>query len=183
MENNSKAMNTSKIHGTIDTISNLSITVVAVILSVVLIKVYIQPAQAPRNSRAVRSATTKVGTNLKNRLPGVDWSGNGKTLIVAISTHCHLCTDSAPFLHRLEEKASKNVKMVAVLPESVSEAKQYLGSHGLHIDQVRQISLGSIGVMGTPTMLLVDGGGVVTRVWTGKIQPPEQDQVLNAIRG
>jgi len=51
------------------------------------------------------------------------------------------------------------------------------------VDQVRQVSLGTIGVRGTPTILLVDGKGVVTKLWTGKLQAQAEDEVLAALRG
>jgi len=74
------------------------------------------------------------------------------------------------------------VKMVAVLPQPAAEAEQYLKNEGVRVDQVRQVSLGTIGVRGTPTMLLVDSKGVVTRVWTGKLQDQEQEQVLSVLK-
>lgn len=77
----------------------------------------------------------------------------------------------------------KNVRVIALLPESVSEAERYLEGEGVHVDQIKQVSLGSIGVRGTPTMSLVDSGGIVTRVWTGKIEPQEQELVLKSLGG
>jgi Redoxin len=123
-----------------------------------------------------------AGTNLKGRLPGVDWSRNGRTLVLAISTQCHFCRESTPFYRKLQQEAGKNVKMVAVLPQPVAEAEQYLNGEGVHVDQVKQASLGTIGIHGTPTMLLVDGKGVVAKVWTGKLSEPEQEQVLSILR-
>ena len=76
----------------------------------------------------------------------------------------------------------RGVKIVAVLPQSVAEAQQYLYGAGLHVDAIRQASLREIGVRGTPTMLLVNSGGVITMVWPGELQPEEQDKVLTALK-
>jgi hypothetical protein len=57
-----------------------------------------------------------------------------------------------------------------------------LKDEGVQVDQVKQVSMGAIGVRGTPTMLLVNGAGVVTKVWTGKIQPKQEQEVLTALR-
>ena len=71
--------------------------------------------------------------------------------------------------------------MVAVLPQTTSEAQAYLTSQGVHVNEVKQATLNSIGVRGTPTLLLVDKAGVVTNVWVGKLQPDQEAQVLNVL--
>jgi hypothetical protein len=123
-----------------------------------------------------------VGASLKGQLPGVDWGKNGRTLVLAISTTCHFCKDSTPFYRKLQEQVGKSLKTVAVLPQPVSEAEQYLTSEGVRVDQVKQAAIGDIGVQGTPTMLLVNSTGVVTKMWVGKIQAGQEEQVLDALR-
>jgi len=76
----------------------------------------------------------------------------------------------------------RSLKTVAVLPQPVSEAERFLKDEGVHADQVKQVSMGAIGVRGTPTMLLVNSAGVVTKVWAGKIQPEQEQEVLAALR-
>jgi len=83
----------------------------------------------------------------------------------------------------VQEQAGKSVKILAVLPQSASEAEQYLNGEGVHVDQVKQVELGSIGVRGTPTMLLVNSGGVVTKVWPGKVQSEDEDKVSGILGG
>ena len=123
-----------------------------------------------------------VGTSLKSRVPGVDWRKNGRTLVLAISTECHFCKDSTPFYRKLEEQVGKDLKTVAVLPQPVAEAEQSLNGEGVHVDRVEQATMAGIGVKGTPTMLLVNSAGVVTKVWVGKIQPEREQEVLAALR-
>ena len=60
--------------------------------------------------------------------------------------------------------------------------KSWLKDEGVRVDQVKQASLGDIGVRGTPTLLLVNSAGVVTNVWVGKLQPDQEQQVLAALR-
>jgi len=168
------------LHGKIETTANIATIGVAVLLSAVLVKVYLLPAPSPRVAPAV--AATSVGTSLKRQLPGVDWSKNGKTLVLAISTQCHFCKDSTPFYRKLEEQVGRNLKTVAVLPQPVGEAEQYLKGEGVHVDQVKQATMSEIGVQGTPTMLLVNSAGVITNVWVGQIQPEKEQEVLAALR-
>jgi hypothetical protein len=166
--------------GKIETIANIATIGVAALLSAVLVKVYFLPAPSPRTPRIATAAA--VGLDLKDRLPGIDWDKNGRTLVLAISTTCHFCKESEPFYRRLQQEVGKRVKMVAVLPQPVTEAEQYLNGAGLHVDGIRQASLYNIGVRGTPTMLLVNSSGVITMMWTGEIQSGEQDQVVSVLK-
>ena len=157
-------------------LANVATIVVSVLLSVVLVKQFLIPRPA-RDINARRTPIAK-GADLKGPLPGVDWAKNGRTLVLAISTQCHFCTESAPFFQRVAKEAGGNLKLLAVLPQSAVEARQYLDREGVRVDDVRQSPLESIGVSGTPTLLLVNGKGVVTDLWVGKVQPEQEDQVL-----
>jgi hypothetical protein len=64
----------------IETTANIATIAVAVLLSAVLLKVYVLRVPAPQRPRGLAEAG--VGTNLKGRLPGVDWSKNGRTLVL-----------------------------------------------------------------------------------------------------
>ncbi len=167
----------------LETASNISTIVVAVLLSVVLVKAYLVPASSsPARPVQPARAGVAIGTSLKNQLSGLDWSKNGRTLVLAISTTCHFCKDSEPFYRRIRQEVGVGVKMVAVLPQPQAEAEQYLNTAGVKVDQVKQLSLETIGVRGTPTMLLVDDKGVVIRVWAGRLPSGEEDQVLGVLK-
>lgn len=73
------------------------------------------------------------------------------------------------------------VGRVTIVPEPISEARDYLNREGVHVNQLRQASLDKLGIAGTPTMLLVNRGGAVTKSWVGKLAPAEQGQVLKII--
>ena len=165
----------------IEIASNIATIGAAVLLSAVLVKVYLVPGQ--RTTAPTRpAAEAAVGTNLKSQIPGVDWSKNGRTLVLAMSTTCHFCKDSEPFYRRIRQEVGAGVKMIAVLPQPQADAEEYLNTAGVKVDEVRQLALTAIGVRGTPTMLLVDGKGVVTKVWVGKLQGQEEEQVLSVLK-
>ncbi len=145
----------------IEIAANIATLVVMVLLSVVLVRNYLVPTPSPRllqaRSTSVRPADlVTVGSNLSKRIPGVNWNKNGRTLVLVLSTRCHFCTESAPFFRQLKERVGKDVKMVGVLPQSVAESQAYLNGEGVHLDELRQVSLDQTGVTGTPTMLLVN---------------------------
>ena len=48
--------------------------------------------------------------------------------------------ESESFYRRPLQELGKGVKMVAVLPQPVSEAEQYLNGGGLHLDGIKQAS-------------------------------------------
>lgn len=167
-----------RLKSTIETTANLATIGAAVVVSFVLVKAYLLPSPTPRLPPT--GPTVAVGTNLHDRVTGVDWDRNGRTLVIAMSTRCHFCTDSAPFYRRLRKEAA-GIRVVAVFPETVSEAEHYLSSNGVHPDQVKQISLPALGIHGTPTMLLVDNKGSVQNVWVGKLETDQQNKVLRAV--
>ncbi len=166
-----------------ETVANLCSIVVSVLLSVVLVKVFLLPAARPATPAAspARPQVAK-GTSLNGSLPGVDWAKNGRTLVLAISTRCHFCTDSAPFFQRICKERTAGTKILAVLPQAVDDSRKYLEQEGVRVDDVKQAQLDSIKVSGTPTLLLVDNAGTVAKAWVGKLGPTEEEDVLRVLR-
>ena len=160
---------------TIEVVANVAIILVAVSLGVVLI------SRTIRNYRAasVEPANTAPVKNQKIQLPGVDWSKNEKTLVMAISSTCHFCTESAAFYRDIRARTS--VHTVAVLPQSVNEGRNYLSRLGVQVDEVLQVPLSSIDVSGTPTLMLVGRDGTVIRSWLGKLPPDLEKEVLLSV--
>jgi thioredoxin-related protein len=164
--------------GKLQSLANVSTIIVSVLLSVVLIKVFLLPQKVA----APNLAPAHAGMNIRQSLPGVDWAGNNRTLVLALSTQCHFCTESAPFFQRIQKEAAKNLKMVAVLPQAVDEARKYLEREGVQVDDVKQASLSTIGVRGTPTLLLVDNRGTVADIWQGKLDADQEAGVLAVLK-
>jgi hypothetical protein len=160
-------------------VANVAIICVAILLAVVLARNYLLPKRAPQQSAA---ASIQPGTKIS--LAGVDWKANGKTLVLALSTGCHFCTDSASFYQRVAQERAKanNIRLVAVFPESVSEGQKYLGNLGVTVDEVRQARLDSIGVSGTPTLIMTDGEGAVAESWRGKLPREKESEVFARLR-
>jgi hypothetical protein len=164
----------------IEVTANVATIIVAVLITTVVVKTYVSPNAFARS--AVVSAPEVVkGKSVDGRALGVDWKRNHRTLVLAVSTTCHFCKDSVPFYQKLGA-VEKDVKMVAVLPQPVAEAQKYFSDSGVHVDDVRQVPLNTLGVRGTPTLLLVNDVGVVTDVWVGRLLPDQEAQVLTALQ-
>jgi hypothetical protein len=154
--------------------ANLAIIAVAILLGLVLVKNYLLAKPQP---------TDVVGSSEETKdkrisLPDVDWSKNGQTIVLAVSSTCHFCTESGAFYQQLA-KAHGRTRFVAVLPQPIDQGERYLERLGVAVDDVRQSSLNSINVSGTPTIMLVNSEGVVTDTWVGKLQAQQEAEVLN----
>jgi hypothetical protein len=163
----------------LETAANAATVLAALLLSFLLVKIYLRPERAAPGVAA--RPPIAVGAKLNTTLPGVDWGKNGRTLVLAISTQCHFCPESAPFFRTVVAKARKGIKIVAVLPQPVDAARNYLNGEGVHVDQIEQADLNRIGVRGTPTTLLVNSSGTVTNMWVGRLEPTEQGQALHVL--
>jgi len=168
----------------IELIANVAIIIVACLLATVLIKNHFlakPPQQADKSkSQPVQSANEPVSSPTVSSLD-IDWKQNKQTLILAISSSCHFCTESAPFYKRLAE-VKTSTRLVAILPQPVEEGRRYLDRLGVSVDEVRQLPLDRIGVRGTPTLMLVDASGAVRNSWIGFLAPETELEVVRAVR-
>jgi thioredoxin-related protein len=80
-----------------------------------------------------------------------------------------------------ESVRNKGVKLVVVLPTVSEESAAYLDELGLSGVEVKQASLKDIQVGGTPTLILLDGKGEVTRYWVGKLPSEKETEVLEQL--
>lgn len=173
-----------RLASTLEIAANSATIVVALLLTVIIVRSHILPGSASTLRNVQRVAPidqVRVGSEMNKRIPGVNWRANRRTVVLVLSTRCHFCTESAPFFRSLKEKARNNVKFVAVLPQPVAESERYLSGEGLHFDEIQQAPVGKIGVKGTPTMLLIDRDGIVRRTWAGKVSNDKQQEALDAI--
>jgi hypothetical protein len=60
---------------------------------------------------------------------------------------------------------------------AIRQAK-YLADLGIAVDDVRQARLTSLGIRGTPTLLLVNKDGVVRSSWVGRLRPEKELEVM-----
>jgi peroxiredoxin len=148
---------------------NILIAIAVVTVAAVVVKRYVFPS--PASARP----TITQGTRLT--VPNVSWEQNQKTLVFFLMKDCKFCTASAPFYRQLIDEGSKrNVKMLAILPDRLEAAKEYLRSTGLPIENVQSADLSSYNVSSTPTVLFVNSQGVVSRVWVGA--PPAREKEM-----
>jgi hypothetical protein len=164
----------------IELVANLAIILVAIFLSVLLIRGYVRPKPSPTQKDATfgfRAGTTLV-------VPDVDWNASRQTLVMALSSTCRFCTDSAPFYQRLVQVREKNpnLRLVALFPQTISVSRSYLQELGVNVDEVKQSTFDSFGVTGTPTLILVNDRGIVEESWRGRLIPEKEAEVLSRLQ-
>jgi len=157
----------------IETGAQILIAIAVVVVASVVVKRYLSPSQVNQvNNGNTQQAQMLVGTRIN--VPDVDWEQNKKSLVFFLKKDCVYCKSSAPFYRQLIEDASqRNVKWLAILPDSVEEGRTYVRSLELPIENVRSASLSSYKIPGTPSVLFVDNQGTVKSVWVGA--PPGRE--------
>lgn len=99
-----------------------------------------------------------------------------------LQTSCHFCNESAPFYKRLiEDVKGKDIKLVAVIPTDIEKSRSHLDKLGLTNLDVKQASLNSIQVNGTPTLILIDQKGEIINSWVGKLPPNKEAEVISKL--
>jgi len=174
----------------VEVLANIAVVITSTVLCSVLVKNYFfsptkqeAPVEAVQSkspsSSASRTASSQAGTKIS--LPGIDWSKGTRTVVLALSTTCHFCSESAPFYQKLQQQKPNDVRVIAVLPQPLEDSRNYLSKLGVSVSDVVQSSLASVGVSGTPTLLLVDNEGSVTGSWVGKLSDSEAARVIEQI--
>ena len=139
--------------------------------------------QARRTPESRPQASVKVGDRLPS-LPGYAWKAHDRTLVLALKDGCRFCEESIPFYQKLAalEKSNQiDAHLIAVFPDDLAAVRQLVKTQRLAIEAFPGIELNQVKVEGTPTLILVDQQGRVSRVWIGELAAAGQAEVVTAI--
>jgi hypothetical protein len=166
-----------------DKLANISVIVAAIAVCTGVI--YDRYGSGPQSRPAV--------VDLRQRLIGKQLSlpnsSGGKpataaTLVLVGSKTCHFCADSMPFYSRLASlrpRGADDMKVIAAFPaghETYEETMGLFAAHGVTPDGAEPVNFTAIGVMSTPTVILLDGSGIVKDLWVGKLPESGQNKVI-----
>jgi hypothetical protein len=114
----------------------------------------------------------------------VGFSEARKTVVLVLQEGCHFCAASMPFYRIIanEVKQRSDLRLAVLIPTDADHAKRYLDEHALEASVVRQASFEALGVVGTPTLLIVDASGAIVDVWQGVLSDQEQRTVLATMK-
>lgn len=128
-----------------------------------------------------RTASPEIGTKVS--LAGADWSKSDRNLVLALSTTCRFCSESAPFYRELvRDAAERGIQIIAVLPQALSESRSYLDGLGVDVQNILQSPLDSVKAKATPTLLIVDKTGTINKAWVGKLESQREKQVIASLQ-
>src|SRR5713226_9594614 len=161
----------------VEVAANVAVILLAVVIgSVFLMDRFAAPGPGPNEVKA------------GDQLPGLhayDWKAHDRTLVLALRNGCHFCEDSMPFYRRLAKLEQSNqiggVHLVAVFPDDPAVVRQVVETQQLTIEVLPGIELGQVKVQATPTVMLVDEQGRVSKVWMGQLPAAEEAEVIAAI--
>jgi thioredoxin-related protein len=165
----------------LNTVASIAVIIVAVLLGYVLVKDFILQPNRTRESRSTEDSI-KVGTKLS--LPDVNWQQNGRTVFLALKPNCPYCNASVPFYRKLSQAlvTEKSGSLVALFPKAVSDGPGYLNSSGVVVNEVKQVTFETLGIKGTPTIIIADKDGSVVGYWFGQLSSAKEEEVLKQLR-
>ncbi len=117
--------------------------------------------------------------------PGYEWKKYDETLVLALRSGCHFCSQSMPFYQRLSHLEQGNrlrAHLLVVMPDPESTARPELSAAGVNVESIFGQPLASIRVSGTPTLLLVDSAGHLKDAWVGQLQPEQEQEVVDKVK-
>lgn len=124
------------------------------------------------------SPSLKRGDLLK--IPGVDWSLSSRNIVLVLSPTCPACNENLPFYRRLALKRDIRVSVVSREPPGVTG--QWLEASAIRPADVRQVEdLDALGVVLTPSLLMVAPTGEVTDIVLRKLSESDEARILQRI--
>jgi rhodanese-related sulfurtransferase len=130
-------------------------------------------------SNSVTVPSVKRGDTI--RFVGVNWTAP-RTVVLVISSTCPASNASTPFYQRLAALVTPDLDIVTVAPEPPDTVRAWLRSKGVSLARIYQASdLPSLGFHMTPILLIVDRTGRVTDIMLQKLQPADEQRVLDRL--
>ncbi len=164
--------------GKLEIAVNLAVLVAALVVTGYFVSLFVTRGASARPPSGVAP-----GTRLA--LPvAYDFKAHERTLILAIQDGCSYCEASMPFYVELSsrvDRACSKYGLVAALPNPPATAHSLLSRFHLPVPALPNTPLTSLGVTGTPTLLLVDPLGTVINVWVGELSREDEHEVLSAL--
>lgn len=171
-------MNLEKLKTKVEVASNVAVILIAFMFLATLASSYLS-GLPPQNLKAGLQRGQKFAD-----LPRIDYGSSESTLLLFLNTDCSYCNASTSFYRQLIEARlarGGETRLVSLFPAPGEEAAQYLKQNRLPIEAVGDVNFNDLNLPGTPTIVLLDKGGVVKDFWVGKIPEHEEAQVIDSL--
>jgi hypothetical protein len=168
----------------------MAINVATVLVCIGIGGFILREAYPPQASKAIGGRGSQgheiAGGQQLPRLAGYDWRSHKRTLVLALRDGCHYCEESAPFYRSMAalERDGRfgDIHILAVFPDHPAVVNKVPESEQLNVEAIPSIDLAALGVIATPTALLVDQAGMVLSVRVGELNESQQQVFLDALR-
>lgn len=173
------AMEHSKIKSYIEVATNVAVLLAAVTVVAFFAYSYFAPPPSP-----VRLQTGLQKGQVLPQIEGLDYSKSPQTLLIAMNTKCKFCTSSVPFYNQLVEKqkqSGKEVRIVAAFSNAPDEVQQYVAEKQFAVETLAAADLAKLGLVNTPTVVLVDNKGRILNFWMGQLPAEGEKHLLDTM--
>jgi hypothetical protein len=169
-------MNHTKLKNSLEVITNLSILSLTLIIIMLLLRNYLAQPLPPQLKSGLQKGSKFY------RLPGVDYGASRRTLLVALSANCEVCSESLSFFEQLKELRGANAtRIIGIFPENESEVRRYVDEKNLRLEVLAGIDLKAFSIAGTPTAVMVDSDAIILDFWTGIPSEEIRNQITQAL--
>ena len=158
--------------------ADMATVVVAVLVAVLVTDRYFDQQTSPMNNPL---ATMLLNTQINGTQLGLDFAAVERTAIVFVQQQCPGCAESLPFYRRLVSHDTDEVQILFAAPNHEVEIEAYLESNSIVADGVVLFGPGQLPATATPTVMVVDKGGVVTHAWVGWLSADAEAEVLDEL--
>jgi hypothetical protein len=116
-----------------------------------------------------------IGSRLE--LPKVRWQSQRRHFVFIMDTGCSACEKAVPAARRLAAAVashSTEIDALVLSDEPIDAVKGWLGKQSIPISNVSRASIAKLGVLFTPSLLILDHNGVVTDFVDGAPSEPQE---------
>jgi hypothetical protein len=172
-------MKDQKLKSYLDVASNVAVLLVALVILGNFAWVYLAGKPVPGLQSGLRKGESF------SLIPGIDYSKNSQTLVIAMSSKCEYCNESISFFKQLLDANLENsnaTRIVAVFPETAEEVWRYISEQQLNVNTIPGINFKALDLPGPPSAVLISNEGKVLNFWIGKPSKDAEKEMLDSIR-
>lgn len=164
-------MTSGRLASRIDIATNILTIIVALIFIGLVVQRYLLSTKSTLGSPTIGRSVA---------IDGFDPSEKSKNVLLVMMKGCRFCEASMGFYKEVQRKSKMaDFKVVAVFPPSTDSVESYLAEHGLEGIQIVYSQLAEIEVDGTPTMIVTDQNGKITKTWVGQLSNDREIEVVD----
>lgn len=178
-------MSQSRVKNLLEVGTNVAVLLAAMTVIAFFAVGYFNPKKVQPKKEIPQPSQTKLQAGqVFPRVGGIDYNEAPRTLIIMMSTKCRFCVASLPFYERMMDEKNygkESIHIVAAFPNSPDEVKEFVVEKQFSVETVAGLDLAEVGLLFTPTLILVDKSGKILKSWAGQLTPDGEKNVFEAL--